>query len=134
MAMLFAVNFTATAQQLKPTEIIYSRLPPNPHTPPTSANTSTIWAVGQDGSNDRQITTGWEPRISDDGRFLLFKRNYPTGAYFDPFDLYFDVIVREIATGQETLIYHVGFNNALIGYSFSPDSNRADVGCRQHSR
>ena len=113
------VQFSA-AQQLKPTEIIYSRIPTNPQSPPTGANVPTIWAVGQDGSNDRQITTGDQPRISDDGRFLIFKRQYG-GSSFDPFGASNDVYVRELATGQETSFHYA---SGIGNYYFSPFSNQ----------
>ena len=124
-AIILTAIFSVAAQQLKPTEIIYSRLPTNLNAAPTGANSPTIWAVGQDGSNDRQIALGTQPRISDDGRFLLFKRG--TGSSFDPSGNPNQLWVRELATGQETLVYSVNCcdgNN--IGYYFSPESNRGN--------
>lgn len=124
VAFILFVPVNASAQILKPGEIIYSRLPTDINAPPRDANSPTIWAVGQDGSNDRQITTGTQPRISDDGRFLLFKRltRHPTS--FNPFGGYADIFVRELSTGQETLIFGLNFEQGSVGYNFSPESNQ----------
>src|SRR5690606_3837002 len=84
LMLLCFLTANVPAQALKPTEIIYSRLPADLTQPPTGANSPTVWAVGQDGANDRQITTGTAPRISDDGRFLLFKR-FTRANFFNPF-------------------------------------------------
>lgn len=51
-AIVFGFAQIATAQQLKPTEILYSRLPSDLSQPPVGANSPTVWAVGQDGSNE----------------------------------------------------------------------------------
>ena len=112
-----------SAQILKPGEIVYSRQPANINAPPSGANSPTVWAVGQDGANDRQLTTGTQPRISDDGRFLLFKR-FTRANVFNPFGANSDMFVRELATGQETLIYAFNFEQNVVGYNFSPESNQ----------
>src|SRR5215203_7351998 len=97
-AMLFAAFAclacvgSISAQILKPGEIVYSRLPNDLNLPPRDANSPTVWAVGQDGANDRQITTGTQPRISDDGRFLLFKR-FTRANVFNPFGANSDMFV-----------------------------------------
>ncbi len=65
-------------QQLKPAEIIYSRMPTDVNAPRTGTNQPSVWAVGQDGSNDRFITYGAKPRISDDGRFLVVQPVHET--------------------------------------------------------
>ena len=57
-AALLFLNISRLGEILKPGEIIYSRQPGIINAPPRDANSPTIWAVGQDGSNDRQITTG----------------------------------------------------------------------------
>ncbi len=124
--ILISVLFTSpsAAQQLKPTEIIYSRLPNNLNAPPRDANQPSIWAVGQDGANDRFITFGTLPRISDDGRFLLFKRFTRHPSYYNPFGGYADFYIRELATGQETLILAHNFDQGSYGHFFSPESNQ----------
>jgi hypothetical protein len=114
-----------SAQILKPGEIVYSRQPSILSAPPRDGNSPTIWVVGQDGSNDRRITTGTEPRISDDGRFLLFKR-FTRANFFNPFGANADMFVRELASGQETLIYAFNFEQPSVGYSFSPASNQGN--------
>ena len=122
--LILTFSATLTAQQLKPKEIIYSRLPANPNSPPNEANQPTIWVVGQDGSNDRFITNGTKPRISDDGRFLLFNRFTRSPGFYDPFGGYADFVVRDLSTGQETVIESLSFNTNVSGFSFSPESNQ----------
>jgi hypothetical protein len=122
-ALCFGVGGHLSAQILKPGEIVYSRQPAILSAPPRDANSPTIWAVGKDGSHDRQLTTGTQPRISDDGRFLLFKRFTRTN-FFNPFGGSSDMFVRELATGQETLVYAFSFEQNVVGYSFSPASNQ----------
>jgi hypothetical protein len=124
--LLVVLIGTSWAQQLKPTEIIYSRLPNNVNAPPVGSNQPTIWVVGQDGSNDRQITTGTFPRISDDGRFLLFKRFTRHPSLFNPFGGYADFFIRELATGTETLIVSTNFDQGSWGHYFSPESNQGN--------
>ncbi len=124
--VLFANVLNVFSQQLKPKEIIYSRLPNNINAPPTGANQPTIWAVGQDGSNDRFITFGTFPRISDDGRFLLFKRFTRHPSVFNPFGGYADFFIRELATGQETSIVSTNFDQGSVGHYFSPESNQGN--------
>lgn len=133
LCFIFLFGTTAYTQQLKPGEILYSRMPTDMNAPPTGANSPTIWVVGQDGSNDRKIADGYFPRISDDGRFIIFKRD--TGAAYDPIYAFPSYYLRELATGQETLIRATSFGNYSTGYYFSPESNRGsheivfDWGC-----
>ncbi len=124
-AFIWLAPVNASAQILKPGEIIYSRLPGDLNFPPRDANSPTIWAVGQDGTNDRLVTTGTHPRLSDDGRFLLFKRftRHPT---FNPFGGNADIFVRELATGQESLVFALTFEQGSVGYYFSPESNQGN--------
>lgn len=115
----------AHSQQLKPSEIIYSRMPTDVFAPPTGANSPTIWIVGQDGSNDRFITNGTMPRISDDGRFLLFKR-FLIPSSFNPFGIYPEFFVRELSSGQETRIIPPSFDEPSTSHFFSPASNQGN--------
>ena len=125
IGIIISFASAAAAQPPKPTDIIYSRMPANIFTSPTGANSPTIWVVGQDGSNDRFITDGTLPRISDDGRFLLFKR-FSLPSHFDPFWIYPEFFVRELATGQETLIIPPSFDEPSAGHFFSPASNQGN--------
>ena len=110
----------ASAQILKPGEIIYSRAPT---VPGGNCDTAAVWVVGQDGSNDRFITQGLHPRISPDGRFILFKR-YDSSILCAPF---FNGApqwwIRDLAARRETQISQ-NFRIAF-GHYFSPDTNRA---------
>jgi hypothetical protein len=137
LAIILAIIFvfgqlTATAQQLKPTEIVYSRLPTDLTQPPTDANSPTVWAVGQDGANDRQITAGMEPRISDDGRYLLFRRIVAAQGdvfHYNPYasQAQGNLWVRDLANNSETMIFDFSAGNRrLIGYYFSPESNQGN--------
>lgn len=120
------LTLSAPAQQLKPTEIVYSRLPNNVNAPPIGTNQPTIWIVGQDGTNDRFLTNGTAPRVSDDGRFLLFKRFTRHPSFFNPFGGFADFFVRELATGTETLILAINFDQGSWGHYFSPESNQGN--------
>ncbi len=124
--LAFGLSITGSAQLLKPTELIYSRRPTNQNASPSGANSPTIWAVGQDGSDDRQITTGTMPRVSDDGRFLLFKRFDRHPNTFNPFGALGDFWIRDLASGQETLIRGYNFDDNSIGHFFSPESNQGN--------
>ncbi len=100
-------------------------MPTDVFAPPTGANSPTIWIVGQDGSNDRFITNGTMPRISDDGRFLLFKR-FLIPSSFNPFGIYPEFFVRELSSGQETRIIPPSFDEPSTSHFFSPASNQGN--------
>ena len=132
LTILFTLISAAAAQQLKPTEIVYSRLPTDLLQSPTGANSPTIWAVGQDGANDRMITAGMEPRISDDGRFLLFRRIVAAAGdvfHYNPYasQAQGNLWVRDLANNSETMIFDFSSSNRrLFGYYFSPESNQGN--------
>ncbi|MCY7375204.1 MAG: hypothetical protein LH472_04445, partial [Pyrinomonadaceae bacterium] len=90
----------ASAQILKPGELIYSRAAT---VQGGNCDTGSVWAVGQDGSNDRFITLGFHPRISPDGRFLLFKRFHPS-SLCSPFGIAPEWWIRDLARRTETQI------------------------------
>src|SRR4051812_19625710 len=90
----------ASAAVFKTGGIIYSRASTAAN---GSCDTGAVWAVGQDGSNDRFITFGYQPRISPDGRFLLFKRFDP-GSLCSPSAIGAKWWMRELATNRETQI------------------------------
>ncbi len=109
---------SASAQLLKPGEIVYSRA-----TQGNNCLTAAIWVVGLDGSNDRFITNGLHPRISPDGRYLLFKRfdgSVACGPFTNGAPQFW---IRELATGRETQL--VQNFSVSTGHFFSPDTNRA---------
>ena len=132
LTMLFVFTQFSSAQQLKPKEIIYSRLPTDLTQLPTGANSPTIWAVGQDGANDRQIAVGMEPRISDDGRYLLFRRIVAAAGdvfHYNPYasQAQGNLWVRDLANNSETMIFDFSINGRrLFGYYFSPESNQGN--------
>ncbi|MCY7346197.1 MAG: hypothetical protein LH614_08225, partial [Pyrinomonadaceae bacterium] len=109
----------ASAQILKPGELIYSRAAT---VLGGNCDTGAVWAVGQDGSNDRFITLGFHPRISPDGRFLLFKR-FSSSSLCSPFGIAPEWWIRDLARRTETQIA-LNFQTSL-GHFFSPETNRA---------
>ena len=91
----------ASAKLLKPGEIVYGRTQSETN---GACTTAAIWAVGQDGANDRFITFGRHPRISADGRKLLFKRWASNVTCTSGFDGFFTWFISDLATGVETQI------------------------------
>ncbi|MBI3853461.1 MAG: PD40 domain-containing protein [Verrucomicrobia bacterium] len=55
----------------------------------------TIWAINLDGSGETFLTTGREPRVSRDGRWMAFWREN------DPLTNQFSLWLREVPTGEE---------------------------------
>lgn len=103
---------------LKPGEIVYSRAAT---VDGGNCDTASIWVVGQDGLNDRFITNGLHPRISPDGRYLMFKRFHPS-SLCSPFQIAPTWWMRELATDRETQI-DLNFQSSS-GHFFSPQTNR----------
>ena len=110
-----------SAQILKPGELIYSRAATAVG---GNCDTAQVWVVGLDGSNDRFITQGLHPRISPDGRSLLFKR-YPSNVACIPFiNGAPQWWIRDLATRAETQISQ-NIAGVAFGHFFSPETNRA---------
>ncbi len=120
-ALIWLAPIVARAQIiLKPGEIIYSRTFTAGSTDCTS---TTVWAVGQDGSNDRLLfASASHPRISPDGRFIMFNRGSFDG-FCQPFSTA-QVWVRELATGRESQVTTA--SNQSFSTFFTPETNRAD--------
>ncbi len=116
-ASFFSLARVTDAAVLKPGEIIYSRAA----MVEGNCDTGTVWAVGQDGSNDRLITQGHHPRISPDGRYILFKRFNPSSLCL-PFSIAPSWWMRDLATNRETQIAN-NFQSSS-GHYFSPETNR----------
>ena len=109
-AFICLTSVTVSAQTVETGDIIYSRLPVAPNT------SGTIWAVRQDGTNDRQIVGGSQPRLSPNNRYLLFRRSqFPSEPY-----RFGQLFVRDLTTGSETLL--ITYSDFLVGYDFTPDS------------
>ncbi len=107
----------ASAQILKPGELIYSRAA----NVGENCSSGAIWAVGQDGSNDRFIAQGHHPRISPDGRYLMFKR-FSSSSLCSPFSIAPEWWIRDLARRTET---QMTFNfQPSSGHFFSPETNR----------
>jgi WD40-like Beta Propeller Repeat len=75
----------------------------------SAASNYTIWAINLDGSSDTFITTGARPRVSRDGRYLVFLRDG------SPLATQGNLWVRDLVTGAETQIetnsyYTVGYD------------------------
>lgn len=76
----------------------------------STAGNYTIWAINLDGSSDTFVTKGARPRVSRDGRRLAFMRGG------SPLVTQGNVYVRNLATGQETLLY--SNTSYTIGYDW----------------
>ena len=122
-ALVWLAPVVARAQIiLKPGEIIYGRFVTNPNSGP-NCSTASVWAVGQDGANDRLLfSNAVHPRISPNGRFIMFKRFDPS-ALCIPYSAGAEIWIRELATGRETLITNF---TQPFGTFFTPETNRAD--------
>jgi hypothetical protein len=105
-----------------------TNLPPvvNPNVPQISAGgtafygrrgTNTvpsIWAINLDGSRETYLTTGREPRVSRDGRWMAFWREN------DPATNQFSLWLRELPTGQESR-WHTR-SNRFVGCDWQMDN------------
>lgn len=60
-----------------------------------------MWTAAADGSSDALVTTGEWPRLSPDGRYLLFHRDNATYSRAN-------IYVRDLVTGTETRIFTHG--------------------------
>lgn len=122
-AFLWLAPVVARAQIiLKPGEIIYSRT----FTPfDLNCSTTSVWAVGQDGSNDRLLfANANHPRISPNGRFIMFNRGTFVG-FCAPFSGT-EIWTRELATGRESFIAIASTGALHFSSFFTPETNRAD--------
>ncbi|MSU57375.1 MAG: hypothetical protein EXS35_04215 [Pedosphaera sp.] len=70
----------------------------------------TIWSINLDGSGETFLTTGREPRVSRDGRWLAFWREN------DPLTNQFSLWLREVPTGQESRWHTSG--SRFVGYDW----------------
>ena len=70
----------------------------------------TIWAINLDGSGETFLTTGREPRVSRDGRWMAFWREN------DPLTNQFSLWMREVPTGQESRRHTSG--GRFVGYDW----------------
>jgi hypothetical protein len=103
---------TVSAQTIEAGDIIYSRLPVAPQT------SGTIWAVRQNGTNDRQIAVGSQPRLSPNDRYLLFRRGQVSTEPYRFGQLW----IRDLTTQAETLL--ISYSDYLVGYDFTLDSTK----------
>jgi subtilase family serine protease len=89
-----------------PGSIVYSR---------GDAATGTIWISRGDGTLDIPLTGGARPRVSPDGRWMVFHR----GNAGDPARA--DVWVRNLVTGAETLAFAQG--DYVVGYDWESNGS-----------
>ena len=73
-----------------------------------------IWAINLDGSGETLITTGREPRVSRDGRWLAFWRDN------DPLPNQFSLWLRDLPAGQENR--WTTRSNRFVGYDWQRDN------------
>ncbi len=88
-----------------PSTIYYSR---------TGSPDGTIWRAHGDGSSDVMITTGEWPKLSPDGKYLLFHRG--NSLYTRA-----NIWVRDMGTGIETEVF--SNNDYVVNFGWSPDSS-----------
>ncbi|HUM46693.1 MAG TPA: gliding motility-associated C-terminal domain-containing protein, partial [Chitinophagales bacterium] len=83
----------------------------------------TIWSTAGNGSADQFITNGYWPRVSPDGRFMLFHRGASATITNK------NVFIRDLQTGIETLVFTN--NDFVVFYSWSQDASKIyfDYGC-----
>ncbi len=73
-----------------------------------------IWSINLDGSGETFITSGREPRVSRDGRWMAFWREN------DPVANQFSLWLRDLPTGQETR-WHTR-SNRFVGCDWQMDN------------
>jgi hypothetical protein len=73
-----------------------------------------IWAINLDGSGETLITTGREPRVSRDGRWLAFWREN------DPLTNQFSLWLRDLPAGQENR--WTTHSNRFVGFDWQNDN------------
>ena len=73
-----------------------------------------IWAINLDGSGETFITSGREPRVSRDGRWMAFWREN------DPVANQFSLWLRDLPTGQESR-WHTR-SNRFVGCDWQSDN------------
>src|SRR5207302_2754747 len=100
------LNVLPVATNIGPGEIVYSRL---------GSPDGVIYVAAADGSNERQITIGEQPKLSLDGRYVAFHRD---NANYGKANLY----VRDLLTGNENLL--VTDTDFIISYGWRADSSR----------
>lgn len=106
------------AQILKPGELIYNRASTSPS---GNCDTGAVWAVGLDGANDRFIRPGFHPRISPDGRYLMFKR-IDSASLCVPLSIAPRWWIRDLAARTESPIELNSRESSE--HFFSPETNR----------
>ena len=81
----------------------------------TGGTDGIVWAAMGNGSADVPVTMGGFPRVSPDGRYMLFLRNGPSLGQGD-------LWMKDLVTGQETFL----FDNTdyIIGTDWTLDSGR----------
>ena len=97
--------------------VYYSRLPVSPDP------TGTLWVAASDGSSDEQlIANAYWPRLSPDGRYLLFLRDgSASNAAYNA-----DVWIRDLETNMDTKIRD-NSGDYIVNFDFTPDSRSFQV-------
>jgi len=113
----------AQGQAILSGQLIYSRAPGGL----VDNNSGTVWAVNPDGTGDHQITNGDLPRLSADGRYLIFRRKYSFGG--SP-NYQGSLWIRNMVTGTESEIYG-NSTDYITGFDFSKSGQKIflDWGC-----
>ncbi len=92
--------------------VYYSRFPVSPDP------TGTLWVAASDGSSDEQLlANAYWPRLSPDGRYLIFLRDgSASNAAFNA-----DIWIRDLETNMDTKIRD-NSGDYIVNFDFTPDS------------
>ncbi len=80
-----------------------------------SGSTGSVWAINLDGTGDQFVTTGTRPRVSPDGRWLVFTREGT------PFLSLGNLWLRDLTTGDERRLFIN--QNFVVLYDWLNDSS-----------
>ncbi len=89
--------------------IYYSRLAAS-----TTAD-GEIWVAKGDGTSDVKLTTGVWPRLSPDGKYLVFHKD-------NPIQTRGNIYVRDLTSGVETKVFNNG--DYVVGVTWAADSTK----------
>jgi hypothetical protein len=78
---------------------------------------SQVYSMLDDGSANNSLFAGEMPVVSPNGQYVAFRRGTQTNTYFN------NLLLRDLTTGLETQL-SAGTNGSIVGYNFTPDSQR----------
>lgn len=113
-------QFVVAGAGVRRGQLVYQRFQAN------AASDGTIWALFPNGTDEHFISTGSNPRVSADGRYMAFKRKRLATADLNQ---NYGLWVLDMSTGDENEIYYNA--DFLAGFDFTTDSQNLlfDWGC-----